>query len=83
MDENTTYDDLIMRFGKPQLLADSFIEEYDENILRKKIKQKKILLVICVMTIFVLCVIFALSVSDYFTAHDSYITREQEVINEN
>lgn len=41
MDENTTYDDLIMRFGKPQLLADSFIEEYDENILRKKNKAKK------------------------------------------
>ncbi|MEG0290658.1 MAG: hypothetical protein RR585_06285 [Coprobacillus sp.] len=82
MEEGTTYNDLVMRFGDPQILADGFIEGYDKITLREKIKLKKILLVVCITVIFVIGSVLILGVVDRFNAKNVNITSEVEVISE-
>lgn len=83
IDELTTYENLVTHFGEPKVLASYYLEEYDEEILKKKIKYKKILFGIFTIVLIAIIIIVVLVIINYNAGKNSYITREQEIIIEN
>lgn len=81
--DKTTYHDLVQNFGEPEVLANYYLEEYDEFTLRRKIKQKKMINVMIVIILIAVFIILILYFMNYINANDSFINREFEIITEN
>lgn len=78
----TTYEDIIERFGTPKEIADSYMMEYDEGILKRKVRTKGILISFFIVFIMGTVFVCMLRYIDFKKAEESFINREEVIIEE-
>lgn len=79
---HASYEALTEEFGTPKEIAESFLDEYDPSIIRKKVRNRKIVNITMTMISVAIVVMLILLYIDYKEGHDSYIEREETIIEE-
>lgn len=83
LDDHMSYADIIESYGQPQEIAASFLAENEASIIRSKLIKRKYAMIGLLVIFITILLISGYLFSVFHDADQSFINREQTVIEEN